>query len=369
MKSIAYVGIDVHKDSVSVLMLPEEGNDPILERRLENDSLKVKKFFVKWSESYEMHCCYEASGCGYVLHRWLKDIGVACDVVAPSLIPRRPGDKVKTDRRDALKLARLYRAGELTAVHIPSEEDESVRSLVRCRETMLREVNRSKHYILKFLCARGFIYRDGSHWTQKHWRWLRGLRFEGPDGIVWSEYIYLLEYKLSRLEELDRQIEEIAFSDAYKEAVGLLRCFRGIDVGSAMVIVSEVQDFRRFAGPGKLMSFLGLAPGQDSSGPSSRNCGITKSGNSRCRRVLLEAAWHYRHKAALSAALKKRQAGQPTEAIAHSWKAQHRLHKKFWKLASRMDRRKAAVAVARELVGFIWAVMVSSPEVSLPLAA
>lgn len=326
MKSIAYVGIDVHKDSVSIVMLPKEGNNPILERRLENDSLKVKKFFVKWSESHEMRCCYEASGCGYVLHRWLKDIGVACEVVAPSLIPRRPGDNVKTDRRDALKLARLYR-------------------------------------------ARGFIYRDGSHWTDKHWRWLRGLKFEGPDGVVWSEYTSLLEYKLSRLEELDRQIEAIAFSDAYKEAVGLLRCFRGIDVQTAMVLLSEVQDFRRFGSPGKLMSFFGLAPGQDSSGESSRNCGITKSGNSRCRRVLLEGAWHYRQGPALSAALKKRQAGQPAEAIAHSWKAQHRLHKKFWKLAYRMDRRKAAVAVARELVGFIWAVMVSSPKIDMALAA
>lgn len=356
MKSIAYAGLDVHKDSVVVVLLGESGQEPIVEKQMENDSVKVKKFFSKWSKEYDLQCCYEASSCGYVMHRWLKDIGISCDVVAPSLIPRRPGDRVKTDRRDAMNLARLYRAGELVSVRVPSEAEESVRSLVRCRETMQRELRKSRHYILKFLSLRGFVYRDGSNWTQKHWRWLRTLKFDGPDDVVWQEYLALMEYKLGRLDELDRQIEQIAFSDTYKKAVGYLRCFRGIDTVTAMVVIAEMVDFNRFAGPCKAASYVGLTPGRYQSGESSRNCGITKAGNSRCRRVLVEAAWHYAHPPTLCSSLKKRQECQPPEVVAHCWKAQHRLYKKFRLLASK-DRRKAVVAVARELIGFIWAVV------------
>jgi len=358
MKSIAYGGMDVHQDSVVIAFFGESGNEPFLEKRLDNDKLKVKKFFAKWSQEYDLRCCYEASSCGYVMQRWLAEMGVSCEVVAPSLIPRRPGDRVKTDRRDAKKLARLYRAGELVAVRVPSEAEESVRGLVRCRETMQREVKRSRHYVLKFVSLRGLSWKDGTNWTQKHWRYLRSLSFEGPDATAWREYLTLLEYKLTRLEELDRQIEQIAFSEAYKDAVGYLRCFRGIDTQTAMVVISELGDLRRFASPGKAASYVGLVPGRDQSGESSRNCGITKAGNSRCRRVLIEAAWHYAYQPALSESLKKRQIGQPPEVVAHSWKAQHRLHKKFWRIACRGDRRKAVVAIARELLGFIWAVMI-----------
>lgn len=357
MKSIAYVGLDVHKEFITAAVLAEKGDTPILERRIANDSLAVKKLMNRLARNYEPRCCYEASSCGYVAHRWLSEMGITCEVIAPSLIPSKPGDRVKTDRRDALKLARLYRAGELTAVHVPTKEDESVRALVRCRETMVKEVQKSRHYVLKFLSVRGHAYHTGSNWTKKHWEYLRGLNFEGADEITWRQYLTLLQYKLSQLEELDRQIAVVAEREPYKERVGILRCMRGIDTQTAMVIISEVQDFKRFANPRKLMSYFGLVPTEESSGQTTRRGGITKTGNSRVRRVLVETAWHYAHKPGLSDGLKKRQIGQPVEVIAHTWKAQHRLHNKFWKIAIRKERCKAATAVARELTGFIWALM------------
>jgi transposase len=366
LKSIAYAGLDVHQDFIVAVVLGEKGNEPIFEKRIANDKVAVKKAFAKWDKEYELSCCYEASSCGYVFSRWLSEMGIACEVIAPSLIPSRPGDKIKTDRRDALKLARLYRAGELTAVRIPTLEEESVRSLVRCRETLSREVKRSRHYVLKFLQLRGLNFKDGDNWTQKHWRYMKGMKFDGPEDTVWREYLTLLEYKLNRLESLDKDIEEIAFSDAYKESVGKLRCFRGIDTHTAMVLLVEIGDWRRFGNARQLMKYLGLVPSEESSGGSVHRGNITKAGNSRCRMVLGQAAWHYQYKPAVGESLKARQVGQPPEVVAHSMKAQHRLHKRFWSLVSRKERCKAATAVARELVGFVWAVMTDHISVSDP---
>ena len=357
MKSIAHVGMDVHKDSIVVAILPEKADKPVCEHRIENDVLKLKKFILKWDKVYDLRCCYEASSCGYVMHRWLSSIGIACDVIAPSLVPKRAGERVKTDRKDALKLARLHRSGELVNIYIPTEQDEAVRCLVRCRETMSKETGQSKHYILKFLSARGFKYPGKSNWTKKHWEYLRSLKFDGAEGLVFNEYLALLEYKQFRLEDMDREIEKIAGSDTYRDVVGILRCLRGIDTLSAMVLVTEIMDFRRFGDARQLMSYLGLVPSESSSGSVRRQGGITKTGNSRCRRILVQAAWHYMRKPSLSAKLKERQAGQPACVIAHSWKAQHRLYKKFWGIALRKERCKAVVAVARELVGFIWALV------------
>jgi len=369
MKSIAYVGLDVHKDIIVAALYVGDEREPKIEKSFVNDSLAVKKVIKRWRENYDLQCCYEASSCGYILQRWLVEMGVNCEIAAPSLIPTRPGDHIKTDRRDARKLGRLYRAGELTFIHIPTEKEESARALVRCREVISKEVRQSKHYILKFLQLRGFIYRDGENWTDRHWRYLRSLKFDCPDAVVWQEYLALLNYKLDRLAALDKQIEEIAFSEAYKEIVGRLRCLRGIDTQSAMVLVTEVGDFNRFASPDQLMSYFGLVPGCHQSGGSSQRRGITKAGNSRCRHVLMEAAWNYRHKPAVGARLKVRQIGQSPEVIGISWKAQHRLHKKYWNLANRTESKKAAVAVARELVGFIWAIMTQCTDNYLNKAA
>ena len=368
MKSIAYLAMDVHGDSISGALLPSSGDEFITERKIRNDKLTLKKWISKWDQVYELRCCYEASSCGYVVHRWLAEMGIKCDVIAPSLIPTKPGDKLKTDRRDARKLAKLYRAGELTPVHVPDEGDEAVRALVRCRETVQKEVLSSRHYILKFLSLRGLSYRGGKNWTREHWRYLRSIKLEGADEIVFRNYMSLLEFKLEQLKALDMDVEAVACSDKYREVVGRLLCLRGVGVLTAMVIVSEVQDFARFAGPRELMAYFGIVPSENSSGDVRRQGQITKTGNSRVRRVLIEAAWHYRHKPAIGDRLKKRQEGQRIEVIAHAWKAQHRLYKKFWSIANRKETHKAVVAVARELVGFIWALVIRYDTATLSAA-
>lgn len=357
MKSIVYVGLDVHQDFIEVAGVANKGEGVLFGFKVANEEAVLKAAFKRLSRRYELHCYYEASGCGYVIYRWLSRLGVACEVVAPSLIPQRPGDRIKTDRRDALKLGLLGRAGILTAVHVPSEEEERARSLVRCREAVGRDTRRFKQRVLKFLAARNLVYRDGHNWTARHWRYLRSLHLEGTDGVVLSEYLGQLEYSLSRLGELDLKIEEVAQSEPYLGAVRVLCCFRGIATLSAMVLLTEVSDFRRFGQAGALMSYFGLVPSQHSSGKSIHLGGITKAGSSRCRRIIVESAWHYRHRPALGARLKKAWQGQPEEVTAIAWKAQQRLYKKFWGIASRKDERKAVVAAARELAGFIWAVM------------
>lgn len=365
MKSIAYLGMDVHKDFIYCVILGSGTSDtPITERKLLNDKLALKKWISKWDNAYDLRSCYEASSCGYVVHRWLKEMGIHCEVIAPSLIPTKTGDKVKTDRKDAFKLARLHRAGELTSVYVPTEEDEAVRALIRCREAIKREIIASRHYVLKFLSLKGLTYHGGKNWTREHWRYIKGLRLEGADGITLSNYIALLEFKLQQQAGLDREIEVLAYSDRYKDLVGRLLCLRGVGILTAMVIVSEVQDFSRFASPRELMAYFGIVPSEHSSGNSQNKGGITKTGNSRVRRILIEASWHYQKQPAVGEKLKKRQEGQSPEVIAHSWKAQQRLHKKFWSIAMRKEKCKAVVAVARELTGFIWAIAVNYSPVA-----
>ena len=265
-QSTVFVGMDVHQDSVMVAVLPESARECEEPRQLPHDLAKIRKHFARLSKRGAVRCCYEASGCGYVLQRALAKWGVACEVIAPSLIPVRSGDRRKTDKRDAAKLARLYRAGELTAIRIPDEAEEQVRSLVRCRETFTREVLKSRHYVLKLLLSRGHVYRAGTNWTLGHWAWLRKLALEGADAITLRNYLELLEYKLIQRDTLHREIEEIAFSDAYREAVGRLRCLRGIDTLTAMILICEIGDVRRFASPRHLMAYLGLVVSETSSG-------------------------------------------------------------------------------------------------------
>ena len=365
-QSTLFVGMDVHQDTVTVAVLPEGAKEPEDSRQLPHDLPKIRKLFARLSKRGPVQACYEASGCGYVLQRALAKWGVACEVIAPSLIPQRSGDRRKTDKRDAAKLARLYRAGELTAIRIPDEAEEQVRSLVRCRETLTREILKSRHYVLKLLLARGRVYRAGSNWTQAHWAWLRKVELEGADAITLRTYLELLEFKLIQRDTLDREIEEIAFSDAYEQAVGRLRCLRGVDTLTAMTLVCEIGDIRRFASPRQLMGYLGLTVSETSSGGVERRGGITKAGNARARRVLVEAAWHYRYPPRSSRGLRRRQEGQPSDVIAHAWRAHKRLHKKFEALVYRMAPSRAVVAVAREMVGFVWALLHNEPGVLAP---
>jgi transposase len=351
----------VHKDFTMIAVFRVRSQTPLLLEKVPFDAHRLRRFFERLAERGQIRGCYEASGAGYVLQRWLSLWGVSCELVAPSLIPTRPGDRRKHDKRDAIQLARLYRAGELTTIHIPTEAEERIRDLVRCRETFQREILKSRHYVLKFLRRRGFIFRAGEHWTCRHFEWLRRLHanqeLAREDRTVLGEYLALLEYKLSRRDELDAQIEALAFSPAYRPFVERLRCFRGIDTHSAMVLATEVGDWRRFDRAEALMGYFGLVPSEHSSGDRRRQGAITKAGNSHCRHVLVQAAWSYRHRPACGAALKLRQRGQDPQVIAHAWKAQHRCFKLFHRIAAKRPPQIAAVAVARELVGFLWAVM------------
>ena len=365
-QSTLFVGVDLHQDSVTMVVLAEAAAECEEPRTLPNDLVKLRKFFARLAKRGEVRACYEASGCGYVLQRAMTAWGLACEVIAPSLIPQRSGDRRKTDKRDAAKLARLYRAGELTPIRIPDEAEEQVRSLVRCRETMTREILKSRHYVLKLLQARGHVFREGKNWTAKHWAWLRKVELEGADRIALRTYLELLEHKLIQRDSLDVEIETIAFSDVYCNRVGRLRCLRGIDTLTAMTLLTEIGDVRRFASPRQLMGYLGLTVSESSSGSVERRGGITKTGNARARRVVVESSWHYRRPPRSSIKLRKRQEGQPSAVVQHAWRAQKRLHKKFEALAYRMAPAKAVVAVARELVGFIWAVLQDDPKQLAP---
>lgn len=361
-RSIIYLGMDVHKESVTIAVLPAGAAAPTRVDRLPNDLAKLHRYLRRLTEEGELRACYEASGAGYVLQRALTEWGVPCEVIAPSLIPKRPGVQRKHDKYDAGQLARLYRAGELTPVRIPSAAEERVRDLVRCRETFQRELMKSRHYVLKFLARRGVVYRAGKAWSQAHVEWLRRLGApNGPlaaeDRLVLGEYLALLEYKLSRREALDRAIEALALTPALATAVGWLQCFRGVRLHTAMVLATEIVDWARFAEPGELMAYLGLVPRERSTGERERKGALTKAGNAHCRHVLVQAAWSYRFRPKLSAPLKARQRGQPAAVVAQAWKAQHRLHHRYCHLAYRKRPQIAVVAVARELVGFLWSAM------------
>ena len=274
--------MDVHKDSITIAVLPAGRRQRPAWIGSPNDLPKLKRYLERVAREGEVRACYEASGAGYVLHRALTEWGYACEVIAPSLIPKRPGIQRKHDKYDASELARLYRAGELTAVRIPSEAEERVRDVVRCRETFQREILKSRHYILKFLARRGFVFREGTNWCTPHLRWLQHLTTEqsplaSADRLVFREYHALLTYKLQRREELDREIERLAELPTLAPMVRRLQCFRGIALHGAMVLATEIVDWRRFHRPAQLAAYLGLVSREDSSG-TSRAKGVDHEG-------------------------------------------------------------------------------------------
>ena len=356
-----WVGLDVHKDSVTAAVFRNRDPEPQRVDRLPYDLHKIRRYFQRLQKEGNARACYEASGAGYVLQRALLAWGVECELAAPSLIPRRPGEHRKTDRRDAIKIGRDFRDDRLVLIHVPTEEDERIRDLVRCRETFQREIIKSRHYILKFMRRRGFIFREGDHWTLRHMTWIRQVLAPGTladeDHVVLSEYLALLEYKLQRRDELDGRIEALALTPRYKPVVDRIRCFRGFKTQAAMVIATELGDVRRFENPRQLMAYVGLVPSEHSSGDRRRLGSITKAGNARVRHILIQAAWQYRKRPAVGAPLRRRQRGQDPNVIRHAWKCQHRLYTLFHRLAAKKPRPVAATAAARELVGFLWAVL------------
>jgi transposase len=355
-----FVGLDAHKESISVAMLlPRE--EQAVEWQCTNERASVRRMVKKVLRQApcEVRFCYEAGPCGYALQRWIREEGAACVVVAPSLIPRKRGERIKTDRRDARKLVGLDRASLLTEVHPPTQEDEAVRDLCRAREDAHEDVVRCRHRVSKLLLRRGWLWSGGKRaWGQGHRLWLRSLRFEhAADQWMFDDYLLAIDQVETRLKALDAQILEVSQAARYAEAVGALRCFRGIDTVTAMTIVAELHDFMRFDTPRGLMAYLGLVPSEHSSGGKEHRGEITKAGNGHVRRLLIEAAWHYRHRPGVRTLTQRRQ-GQPARVIAIADRAMHRLHRRFNHMLVRgKSRPKVAVAIARELTGFVWAAL------------
>jgi len=353
---ITYVGMDVHKKGTKVAMLVPGQQEPV-EFSCATEPIRLLRGLRKHATT-SMVCCYEAGPCGYWLKREMDRQGIRCVVVAPSLIPRKPGERIKTDRRDALKLARLLRAGDLTEVHPPSPDEEAARDLCRAREDARDDLKRSRHRLQKYLLRRGMHWSKSS-WTLAHRAWLRGLRLPGEtEQAVLDDYLCTVEWHEERLRGLEQKLAELSQQTPYAEPVSLLRCFRGIDTISAMTLVTELHGFMRFQSPRELMAYLGMVPSEASSGERRRQGAITKTGNAHVRRILVEAAWQYRHRPYVGRGLRARRAGQPGQVIALADRAQQRLHRRYWRLVSRgKEKNKAVVAVGRELVGFLWAAL------------
>ena len=357
--TITYVAMDTHKKQHKVA-LHYPGQEEIIRFAFKNNARDIKKMVnkIKKQAPEDIKFCYEAGVCGFTLKRRIETLGCKCMVIAPSLTPIKPGDHIKTDRRDALKLLTLFKAGLLTEVHAPNAEKESDRELTRCRQTAQENLKRIRHQLLKFLTRHGYVYSDGNHWTQKHTTWMRSIEFEHPLLIdVFDNYFTQMNLCLQRLNSLDKDVEKLANSDIYKKIVGFLRCFHGIDTRTAITIITEIFDFGRFSSPGQLMSYLGLTCSENSSGESQKKGSITKAGNKRVRRLLVETSWHYRHPCKLSNTLKKRRTDQPHWVINIADRAGQRLRKRYRHLTNNGKMPcKAIVAVARELAGFIWSV-------------
>jgi len=357
-KGTTYVALDDSKRKLVAGILRPGVPEPEL-RDIPNDPRLVRRLFERLKREGPVTACYEAGVSGYDLYRQITHLGVPCQVIAPALTPRRPGARIKTDRRDAGKLVRLFRAGELTAIHVPDEAEEAVRDLVRCRDDVRGDVLRWRHRLLKLLARHGRTYHAGKNWSDAHWRWIRQQQFDLPAlRRAFEATLFALEQALTRQAALDKEIEALAATAPYREPVGWLRCFRGIDTLSAMILVTEIVDFQRFRRPRELMAYLGLVPSEYSSGDMQRRGALTKAGNTHARRVLVEAAWHYRHPPRVAGVLARRSQGQPGDVVTHAWRAQQRLHRRYRHLIGHGKRPPVAVAaVARELVGFVWAAM------------
>jgi transposase len=357
--STFWAGMDVHADSVQVSVFSSRGKEPVERFELVPDDRGWARAVRRLkAHSSKVLCVYEAGPCGYEPQRVLKSRGLSCQVAASSLIPRRPGERVKTDRRDADKLARLYRAGELTLVAVPDRQQEALRDLLRAREDAYADLLRRRHRLSKFLLRYGYRYRAGSTWTQRHWAWIRDIRFEDSHAqATLEEYLIALEEAIEQVRRFDAFVEEASRRPENVVQVDRLKALRGVGTTTALTIIAEGGDLRRYAKAPQFMSATGLVPSEHSSGDRRRQGAITRTGNAHLRRVLVESAWHYRHRPSLRSSVHKRRLGQPAPVVAIARKADLRLHRKFQRLTSRGKRStEAVVAVARELAGFVWSI-------------
>lgn len=355
---VHYIGLDVHKETIAVSIAPQNSTEVRRYGIIGGTLDAVDKLLKKLSSpGVELRLAYEAGPCGFVLCRHLRSKGIHCEVIAPSLIPKKASDRVKTDRRDADQLARLYRAGELTAIHVPDQEDEAIRDLVRARFAAMTDQRQARNRLKGFLLRLGFRYRGRSSWNDAHQRYLSGLVMpQAPQQIAFQEYIHAINDATQRLTRLSQAVEDALPGWKWEPVARALMSLRGVQVLTAMTLVAEVGDFSRFDDARSLMHFFGLTPSEHSSGGERVQGGITRCGNAHCRRVLTEAAWHYRLNPKVSEAMQTRQEAQSKEVRLIAWKAQQRLHKRFKQLSAKKKSVVAATAVARELAGFVWAI-------------
>ncbi len=357
MSSTVSVGLDVH--AASIRLAAVRADELLEERTLPYDHEAVERELLRWPGA---RVCYEAGPTGFGLYRHLTARGIACDVVAPGLVPVRPGDRVKTDPRDARKLARLHAGGLLEAICVPSVELEAVRDLVRAREAARIDRMRDRHRLGKFLLRhqRRMPFKS---WGAGRRKWLGVQSFDWPaQQAAFGTYLQTLDLVDRRVEALDRQLEEVATAGPWAGLVARLRCVRGIDTLTALGLCAEIGDFDRFATAEAFMSFVGLVPSERSSGEKRRQGSITKAGNAHARRLLVEAAWHSRRRPKVSYELSRRQREQDPAVLARAWAAQQRLHRRFHRMAGRgKPQQKIVVACARELAGFVWAIATDQP--------
>jgi transposase len=358
MSHVTYLGLDVHKDSIAVAVLRSKGREPD-QRIIPNSPEALRRLISKLGSESEIVACYEAGPTGYDTYRLLESLGVSCEVIAPAMIPRRPGQRVKTDRLDATNLVRLHRAGELTPVRIPTAEEEALRDFIRAREHLKADLRRIRQRIRAFLARQGRHYpAKTARWGKLFTAWVRSQRFDQPTlQLTFNHLIAELDSRTLHLEQVDREIEEAASRPPLAEPVKLLRSFRGIDTLTAVTLVTEVGDFRRFPTAASFMGYTGLVPSEHSSGKTEWRGSITKVGNAHIRRALVEASWSYRHRPAITKQIKARSQGLSPDVLAYSWAAQIRLCNRYRKLAASRGFNKAVVAVARELSGFVWGLM------------
>jgi transposase len=358
---ITWVALDTSKAKHVAAILGPVG-DEMRDAVVPNEERAIRRFARKLVREApgDVRLCYEAGPCGYALQRQLVAAAptLVCQIVAPSLIPIRPGDRIKTDHRDARKLVKLFRSGELTPVQPPTLEQEIIRDLVRTREQVLGDLTRNRHRLARFLLRRGIVFTEGRPWTQRHSSWLSRLVWDHPaDELIFQEYRLSLAQLAERLQTLDVRIKEFSQQDTYREAVGWLRCFRGIDTLSAMTWLTELQDLKRFPHPRALSSYLGLVPSEHSSGERTARGHITKTGNRHVRRILVQIVWHYQYPPNVGPALRQRRLEQPAWVLSHADRAMSRLRRRFLTLTARgKSRQQIAIALARELAGFLWAV-------------
>ena len=356
---LTFMGLDVHKDSISAGILEPGVEQPSFDK-IFHDEPSIRRLVGRFDPT-TLRVCYEAGPTGYGLARLLASMGIDCEVVAPSLIPTAPGDRVKTDRRDARRLVRLARAGELTAIRVPTELEEAVRDLCRVRVDAVQERRRARQRLGGFLLRHGRMFREAGNWTAKHTQWLNTLTFDEPAATAtFGHYRAMLQMADAALHAIDDDLAAWTLREPFAAPVARLAAYRGIQPLGALVLVAEVCDYRRFATASSFMSWCGLIPSEYSSGGSTRRGHLTKTGSQMVRTQLVESAWAYQHRPSVGLGLRTRQQQVSSATIARSWAAQQRLCTKHRKLSVRKDSKSVVnAAVARELAGFVWAEMVA----------